>query len=117
MLASMKTGHSRIDADSTSPFTYGLSRIRHQIDQVDSEMVALIAKRATLTKRALALKAEHGMCLHCPQREQEIIDRVKTLAAGHGIDSLTMERIFMLLLRQYVGPNSGTVAGSIPRIE
>ncbi len=117
MFARMKAGRSRSNAERVSPFSRSLSRIRRQIDRVDAEMVALIAKRAALTQCALTLKVEHGACLHCPRREQEILDRVKALAAGYGIDSLAVERIFMLLLRQYVGPDSVTVAGPMPPIE
>ncbi|HVA54626.1 MAG TPA: chorismate mutase [Gammaproteobacteria bacterium] len=117
MLARIKAGLSRIEADDVAPFSQALGRIRHEIDQIDTEMIALIAKRATLTKRAFALKSKHGMPLHCPQREQEILERLKALAIGYGIDPLVVEGVFMLLLRQYAGPDSGSAADPVSQYE
>jgi len=117
MSGHMKDALTRIEVYDLAPFYQALNQIRRQIDLIDSEIIELVAKRATLSKHALALKAEYGVCLHSPRREQEILERVKSLATSHGFDSLVAEHIFMPLLRQYVGPGSGIVVNPVTHNE
>ncbi|MDE2090300.1 MAG: chorismate mutase [Gammaproteobacteria bacterium] len=106
----MKVPQSGIEVDEIALFSQALDQIRRQIDQVDNELIALIAKRARLTEGALALKSQHGMPRYCPQREREILGRVTALASGYGIDPLAVAGVFMLLLRQYAGPGNEPAA-------
>jgi chorismate mutase len=96
------------NADQAAVFARNLDRIRTEIDAVDLELIALMARRNALTRSALALKQLNKVPLHCPEREREILDHVRSLAVEYGIQEDMVQRVFMLLLRQYVGNGDGT---------
>jgi len=50
-----------------------LAALRSGIDELDSELVSLLARRAELTTRVGQIKAETGMPVYVPEREKELI--------------------------------------------
>jgi isochorismate pyruvate lyase len=53
-----------------------LADVRSQIDSIDSELVSLIAQRATCVQAAAAFKTDHS-AVRAPERVQQVIDRVR----------------------------------------
>lgn len=53
-----------------------LVNLRHRIDKVDDELVALLDRRAALAVRTAALKQEMDVPLFQPHREAEVVARV-----------------------------------------
>ena len=115
--AGIDAGHG--DARSRPPHDpacqEALAQIRSQIDELDTTLVSIIGRRGRLSRQALTLKAGHGMALHSPQREQEILDRAVTLAQHNGLDVALVRNMFMLLLRQYVGPGDNATVPPLAR--
>ena len=97
------------------PCDLTLTQIRCQIDELDAAMVRLMGKRMHLSRQALALKAGHGMALHSPEREQEILERAATLAQHNGLDAALVRNMFLLLLRQYVEPGDNAIVLPLAR--
>ncbi len=67
-------------SDATSPLQ--ISELRQRIDEIDSEILRLLNRRADLVLDVGRLKTEHHLEYHVPQREEEIYARLA--AENHG---------------------------------
>ncbi len=60
-----------------------LTAYREQIDEIDDQLLVLLKKRAEISKRVGAVKAETGVePVYAPHREKEVIERLKAQNAG-----------------------------------
>jgi len=59
-----------------------IAEIRQRIDQIDSEVLRLLNRRAELVLEVGRLKAEQNLDFHAPQREEEIYARLIAENAG-----------------------------------
>lgn len=57
-----------------------LAECRQRIDAVDEEIVALLAKRMKVVDGVIALKRERGIPALLPERVDEVLDHVRTVA-------------------------------------
>lgn len=78
--------------------------LRHAIDAVDDQIVSLLGERNHLTQRVLAIKFQRGLPLHSPERERQIVTRVRWLAIQQGMESGFITRVFEVILRQFAKP-------------
>jgi prephenate dehydrogenase len=83
------------DLGAVSP---ALTQAREMIDEVDREILALLARRALLSRRAAAAKAELGAAVRDPRREAELMEARRTEAAHLGLDAESVGRIFEAIL-------------------
>jgi chorismate mutase / prephenate dehydratase len=60
----------------------GLEGLRQGIDELDGEIVALLARRAELSRRVGATKQGEIAAVFAPAREAELLERVVRLGAG-----------------------------------
>ena len=56
--------------------------LRHEIDTVDAEIVALLDRRARAARRIGELKQELGLATYAPARERRVMNRVYELSEG-----------------------------------
>ncbi len=56
-----------------------LKKLRDQINKIDDELLELLQRRAEISKKVGSLKADMGSVIHVPQREYEILKRLKNL--------------------------------------
>ena len=79
-------------------YAYGttdtLSYLRHQIDGIDSTIVALLAKRMNITHRVGQYKKTRKMSVVQSDRFQKILDKRSAQGASLGIDTTCVKRIF-----------------------
>jgi len=75
-------------------------RVRENIDQVDSDLVNLIAKRLELTGEVGRLKAELDLPLYVPSRESELIKQKRQLAGEKGISPDLVEDVIRRIMRE-----------------
>ncbi len=68
--------------------------IRKKIDEVDEEIIELLAKRMPLVKEITAFKRSEGLELKDKLREQEIRDRLKKLAQEKGLSEEFVDRLY-----------------------
>ena len=61
-------------SDATS--SKRISELRQRIDEIDSEILRLLNRRAALVLDVGRLKTEHNLEYHVPQREEEIYARL-----------------------------------------
>lgn len=76
-----------------------LSEARELIDEVDRELLALLARRARLSRRAAEAKAELGAPVRDARREAELLEARRREAERLGLDAGAVGDIFDAVLR------------------
>lgn len=77
----------------------GVNRIRMKIDLINRDLVRLLANRRRMVMEVGRIKAERGMPVHIPEREEELLNVVRDEAALAGLDPEQVEQIFILILK------------------
>ncbi len=77
----------------------GLLETRDLIDELDRELLDLLARRAELSLRAGRAKAEVGREIHDPRREAMLLEERRQLAANLGLDERSIAQVFEAILR------------------
>ncbi|MFO8099069.1 MAG: chorismate mutase [Salinibacter sp.] len=75
---------------------------RDSIDEIDRRVVELLARRYALVDDLCETKAENGDAVRDPDREQELLDRVTTLAEEQGLAPDVARQIYEEVLAQSV---------------
>jgi chorismate mutase/prephenate dehydratase len=71
-----------------------IESIRHQIDDIDQQLLHLLNERMDLVKRIGELKQSTNAAIYRPEREKAIIDRLSGASAGR-LTSQAIEAIFL----------------------
>lgn len=79
-----------------------LGELRGQIDQIDAEILALLARRFAVTGRVGELKAEFGLNSVDPIREQEKLQKLRALATEKGLNSDFVHDLFQHIFNEVV---------------
>lgn len=74
---------------------------RTKIDAIDTTLLHLLNVRAGFALEVGRLKGASGMALRVPEREQEILSRMKTLNPGP-LDGEAVEKIYRLILHESI---------------
>jgi len=82
-----------------SDFDNSLKTLRDQIDDIDSQLVALLAKRLTVTTKVGELKRAEGMPIFVPEREASLISKRREQAEQSGLSGDLIEDILRRLMR------------------
>ncbi len=78
----------------------GISRVRRHIDQIDRQIVRLLARRQDLSLQIGRVKRVRGMPVHIPEREQELLEIIREEALHLGIDVDHAVSLFELVLAE-----------------
>lgn len=76
-----------------------LDELRAQIDQVDSELVDLLARRAQFTRAVGEYKSQVGMPIYVPSREAELIAKRRQEAEQKGVPPALVEDLLRRIMR------------------
>ena len=76
-----------------------LKVLRDEIDNVDSQLVALLAKRREITTKVGELKSQVGMPIYAPDREQQLFKARRQQAEDNGLSGDLIEDILRRLMR------------------
>lgn len=79
-------------------FTKDLDRIRAGIDEADNGIVEILARRRRLVIELAKIKKVLNVPIYDPQREQALVDRVKTLGAERKLNEEFVEVVFRLIV-------------------
>ena len=78
-----------------------LTRIRKNIDDLDSMIITLLAKRSDLVSAAGRMKKdEQGV--RDPKRVEQVIDRVRAKAIEKGLDPEIAERAYRTIIACFI---------------
>lgn len=87
-----------------------LSPLRQQIDEIDSQLVALLAKRAQVTAQVGIVKQEYALPVYVPEREQALLSARREQANALGVSPQLVEDILRRMMREsYQTQESGFV--------
>ncbi|MCV6593589.1 MAG: chorismate mutase [Silicimonas sp.] len=75
-----------------------MAELRAQIDLLDGELVALLARRAGYIDRAIALKPAEKLPARIPDRVEEVVANVRGRAEDAGLEPEIAERIWRELI-------------------
>ncbi len=78
-----------------------LAEVRRNIDDLDTQIVALLSKRAGFVHQAARFKPTKADVV-VPSRIEEIVLRVRHLAREHGADPDLMEHIYRSMIDAYI---------------
>lgn len=74
---------------------------RRKIDAIDTAMLHLLNLRTELALEVGKLKGQAGLVLRVPEREREILNRMKGLNPGP-LDATAIERIYQVILDESI---------------
>ncbi len=89
-----------------------LEGLRRQLDQVDDQLLELLAARRGLVDRVAAVKAEHGVAVRDRRREAEIFARLTERAARLGLERRTVAALVRRVLADSVRRQQEQLAAS-----
>ena len=78
-----------------------LADVRRRIDRLDDELVALVARREALVRRA-GQGMSSARAVRAPGRVEEVVARARTAAAGAGASPALVERIYRAMIAAFV---------------
>jgi chorismate mutase/prephenate dehydratase len=81
------------DTSKNSGQLEAIEKHREAIDEIDAQIVSLLAERVNKAAETGRIKKEAGLPLVDPVREAEVLDRVASLA-GNRLDSRVLRRIY-----------------------
>lgn len=76
-----------------------LEELRKRLDEIDSQLLALIAERQDKSREIARVKRQSGQATRDFQREREVILGARERAAAHGLDPKIAESLMRLLIR------------------
>ena len=86
-----------------------LEEVRQQIDRVDRRMVALLAERSGYVLRVASFKKSHAE-VAAPQRAEEVVRKVKELAAELGANPAVVERVYREMIAAFIEAEMAEIA-------
>lgn len=89
----------RAGAPDASDPQVTLAALRARFDDVDAQLVALLAARAQLSLQAGAIKRAHGLPVVDEGRETRAADARASLARRHGVDDALVDEVFAVVVR------------------
>lgn len=75
--------------------------IRNRIDEIDSELVKLIAQRSECVKAAAAFKSDHS-AVRAPDRVQQVINKVRKQATEAGLPEVIIESVYRSMIGAFI---------------
>jgi isochorismate pyruvate lyase len=88
-----------------------MAELRAGIDEIDSELVVLIAERARFIERAIVLKRRDGLPAYIPQRVEEVVANVRQSARRLGAPEHVVETLWRVMIDEFIAIESGRLAG------
>ena len=79
-----------------------LSGHRERIDELDEQLIRLLAERFEITKAVGQFKAENDLPAADPEREQKQISRLHEIAQMAGMDPSFGEKVFRLIVDEVI---------------
>ncbi len=101
-------------------FDRALAQLRDEIDELDTQLVEILAKRRRVTSQVGALKSKVGMPIYAPEREARLLASRRKQAEELGVEANLVEDILRRMMRdsynsqdesgyQCISPNTGNI--------
>ena len=78
-----------------------LSEVRARIDELDTQLVGLLARRQALVEAAAGFKKDE-QAVRAPDRVQQVITRVRAKATAAGLDTDVAEVVWRAMITAFI---------------
>ena len=78
-----------------------LQECRRKIDCIDEQLLSLFLERIEVCKDVALYKEAHGMPIHHPKREQEILEKIQLTAMEHAPYATQIYKTIFTMSKQY----------------
>lgn len=95
------------------PLCASLDEVRHRIDAIDRQLVALIAERSAYVTQAASFKRSDAE-VAAPDRVAQVLARVDALAAEHGASRPVVEATWRAMIGAFIERERAARAGFHP---
>lgn len=82
--------------------TDDLSQCRAEIDAIDAELVALLAKRFAVVERVITYKQAHRLPADIPSRVDEVVNHVRQRAMQAGVPPNLVETLWRQIIAETI---------------
>lgn len=79
-----------------------LDPFRAEIDRIDAEIVALLARRMEVVKHVIAVKKTEGLAALLPERVEDVVEKVTARAETEGVPPELAEKLWRLMIEWVV---------------
>lgn len=93
-----------------------LAQLRVGIDECDTQLVALLARRNSLTQKIGAIKQQTGAPLHAPDREADLLAARRQEAINQGVSPELVEDILRRMMREAYQNQQAKLACAAPHL-
>ncbi|MDM7859969.1 bifunctional chorismate mutase/prephenate dehydrogenase [Alteromonas sp. ASW11-36] len=93
-----------------------LSSLREEIDQLDSQLVDLLKRRAAVTAKVGQVKSQTGMPIYVPERESQLIAKRRKQAEQQGVSPVLVEDLLRRIMRESYATQDGEFLQTNPAI-
>ena len=80
----------------------GLAELRQQIDALDGQLVALLARRQRVVENVIEIKRREKLPARAPARIEEILTRIRQLAAIEKLDPDLAVAVWREMIEQFI---------------
>ncbi len=91
---------------------HNMVELRAAIDELDGNIIQLLATRATYIDRAAELKTINGLPANIPARVEEVVAKVKANAAREGFDPELAEQLWRQLISWSIAREERKLGGA-----
>src|SRR5438445_8306496 len=88
-----------------------LQTIREAIEAVDQEILALLKRRMALVEEVAHAKLESASPFRDRRREEQVLQRIRHLAAQMGLDAHEIERLYRQVMEMSVARQHAYIRG------
>ena len=88
-----------------------LKRLRASIDNIDAALIYLLSERFKCTKQVGVVKAACGLPPADPRREQQQIDRLRSLAIDAHLDPDFAEKFLGFVIKEVIQHHQSIASG------
>ncbi|MDX3959789.1 chorismate mutase [Aliarcobacter skirrowii] len=78
-----------------------IDEVRDNINNIDEQIVKLIALRGTFVKQAAKFKKDSND-VKAPKRVEEVINKVKNIARLNGADEEVVENVYNAMIESFI---------------
>ena len=71
---------------------------RSKIDELDTELIDVLARRFQVVKNVGHLKVQEGMSVVQPSRAQEVVDKAMEMGSENGLDPEFIKQLYNLMI-------------------
>nr|WP_244500645.1 chorismate mutase [Williamwhitmania taraxaci] len=105
---------SLVGTDSDEPYNHNLNDLRTEIDEIDEQLLGMVARRMRTVEKIAHLKEEEKLNVIQPKRWQDVLVNVKTKAESRGLRPTFAEGLFNAIHEESVLLQSNIIRSNQP---